>query len=202
LSIIETEAQLRARYRAPGERAIKKQLDHLDRHHRRFIELSPFVMLATSDAQGRLDASPRGDRPGFVEVEDEQHLLLPDWPGNNRLDSLSNLLARPEIGMLFLVPGVDETLRVNGSAKLHADEGLIGRFERGGRRPATVLRVSVREAYLHCPKALMRSHLWDPEQRVERSILPTMGEMLREQTGLGQNETQAEALARYKRDLY
>jgi len=203
MSIVQDRAQLRTLYKAPTGRAVAKQLDHLDPHCRRFVQLSPFVVLATHGRDGLPDASPRGGRPGFVAVEDHQHLLIPDWPGNNRLDSLENILDTGRLGLLFLVPGVDETLRVNGTAVLSDDEILTGRCREGERLPKLVIRLAVGEAYLHCAKALMRSKLWSPEARVGREALPTMGEMLRDQTGGREApETQAEMIARYEKILY
>lgn len=199
---IDSPDALRALYGPPGERSAKKQLDHLDVHCRRFVELSPFVLLATSGPDGLCDVTPRGDAPGFVAFEDERSLLLPDRPGNNRLDSLMNILARPGVGLLFVVPGVDETLRVNGTAEIRTDADLLDRFAVDGRRPKTVLRVAVLEAYLHCAKAFMRSRLWDPAAQVDRSTLPSMGEMLRDQLKLAAGESQAEMLKRYQATLY
>ena len=135
MSSITTEAALRALHRAPHERALRKQLDHLDGHCRRFIALSPFVVMATADSDGRVDATPRGGDPGFVEVADDRTLHLPDRPGNNRLDSLTNLTERPEVGLLFMIPGVDETLRVNGVAELRSDPELA-RPVQGGQPPS------------------------------------------------------------------
>jgi PPOX class probable FMN-dependent enzyme len=202
VAAITTEAELRALYASPAERALRKELDHLDRHCRRFIAYSPFVVLATADADGRQDATPRGGDPGFVHVADDHTLLLPDRPGNNRLDSLANLTQRPEVGLLFMVPGVDETLRVNGSAELRDDPDLTDRFAASGRSPRIVVQITVRQAYLHCGKALMRSRLWDPDARIERTELPTMGQMVRDQTGSGTVETQAEMVERYRGELY
>jgi uncharacterized protein len=202
VAAITTEAELRALYAAPAERALRKELDHLDRHCRLFIEDSPFLVLATADADGRQDATPRGGDPGFVHVADDRTLLLPDRPGNNRLDSLANLTERPDVGMLFMVPGVDETLRVNGTAELRDDPELTSRFEVARRLPTIVIRVTVRQAYLHCAKALMRSRLWDPRARIQRTELPTMGQMLRDQVGSGRAETQAEMVERYRGQLY
>ncbi|MEP6640389.1 MAG: pyridoxamine 5'-phosphate oxidase family protein [Gaiellales bacterium] len=202
MAAITTEAELRALYAAPAERALRKELDRLDRHCRRFIAHSPFVVLATADAEGRQDATPRGGDPGFVHVADERTLLLPDRPGNNRLDSLANLTQRPEVGLLFMVPGVDETLRVNGMAELRDDPGLTRRFEAAGRSPRIVIQITVRQAYLHCAKALMRSRLWEPDARIDRAELPTMGQMLRDQIGSGRAETQAEMVERYRGQLY
>lgn len=202
MSAITTEEALRALHRPPKDRAVRKQLDRLDGHCRRFVSLSPFVVMATADAEGRVDASPRGGDPGFVEVADDRTLLLPDRPGNNRLDSLTNLTERPEVGLLFMIPGVDETLRVNGVAELSTDPELTGRFQAGTRPPAVILRITVREAYLHCAKALMRSRLWDPAAQIDRTALPTMGQMMRDQAGSGPDESQTEMVARYRTELY
>lgn len=200
---ITTVEALRQHYRAPTERAVRKQLDHLDPHCRRFIELSPFMVLASSRPNGPGDVSPRGGEAGFVRVLDATTVAFADSPGNNRLDTLENIIANPEVGMLFLVPGVDEALRVNGTAEIDDDAALRETFATRGRPPATVVRVAVREAYLHCAKAVMRARLWSPEARIDRSTLPSMGEMLREQIGLdGPAETQREMLARYEETLY
>lgn len=202
MTTITTESALRALYAAPGERALRKQRVRLDHHCRRFIELSPFLVLSSADGAGRLDASPRGGEPGFVKVLDERTLLIPDSKGNNRLDSLANLLRHPGIGLLFLVPGVDETLRVNGRATISADAGLIDLCHTGRNRPTLVLQVDVQETYLHCAKALMRAKLWDPAARNERSVLPTMNQMIKDQIGQeGEPESEAAMRARYRADL-
>ncbi|HEX7076700.1 MAG TPA: pyridoxamine 5'-phosphate oxidase family protein [Hyphomicrobiaceae bacterium] len=194
---------LRAIYPPPSERALKKQLDKLDRHCRSFIGLSPFVVISSVGADGLADASPRGDRPGFVQILDYHTIAVPDWPGNNRLDTLSNIIVRPSVGLLFLVPGVDETLRVNGEAELRDDEDLRSLFERSGKLPRLAILVHVKEAYLHCAKALMRSRLWDPTSRIERSLLPTMNEMLQDQIGAaGPIEPQEDMIERYRKVLY
>jgi len=190
-------------YKAPSERARLKQLDRLDRHCRRFVELSPLVILASSSPAGGADASPRGGAPGFVRVLDERTLAIPDRPGNNRIDSLANILACPEVGLLFLVPGMDELLRVAGSAEIRDDAELCQSFAVGERRPATVLLVHVREAFLHCGKALMRARLWEADAKIDRATLPSMGEMLKEQIGLAAPaETQEAMLRRYRENLY
>lgn len=199
---IDSPEALRALYGAPGERSARKQLAALDAHCRRFVALSPFVLLATSGADGLCDVTPRGDAPGFVAVADDRTLLMPDRPGNNRLDSLMNILDRPGVGLLFVIPGVDETLRVNGTAEILVDPALLQRFAADGRAPKTVLRIEVREAYLHCAKAFMRSRLWDPAAQVDRSSLPSMGQMLKDQLNLEHGESQAEMIERYRATLY
>ena len=200
---IDTPEALGRLYKAPSERARLKQLDRLDRHCRRFVELSPLAILASASPAGGLDVSPRGGVPGFVRVLDERTLVIPDRPGNNRIDSLANLLACPEVALLFLVPGVDELLRVAGRAEIRDDAELCQSFAVGERRPATVLLVHVREAFLHCGKALMRARLWETDAKIERASLPSMGEMLKEQIGLAAPaELQADMLARYRENLY
>ena len=192
---------LRSLYPAPGERALRKQLSALDRHCLSFVALSPFVVLSTADAQGRQDASPRGGAPGFVHADGAHRLRIPDAPGNHRLDSLGNIVQTGRIGLLFLVPGVDETLRVNGTARLCDDADSLAPFA-ADRRVRLVIEVGVEEAYLHCAKSLLRSKLWSDGARVERSMLPTIGQMISEQTGMDvPAETQAQMLARYAADL-
>ncbi|MBT3307557.1 MAG: pyridoxamine 5'-phosphate oxidase family protein [Alphaproteobacteria bacterium] len=194
---------LRRLYKTPKGRPLQKQLDHLDPHDRRFIELSPFVVLATSDSDGHADASPRGEAPGFVHVIDDHTLAIPDRPGNNRLDSMENILQNPEVGLIFMIPGVNETLRVNGTVEIRDDDELRAPFEVNGKRPVTVLVVQVRETFLHCAKALMRSNLWDEEAKHEVRPIPTMGKMIRDQTG-GKvaAEDNEDMVRRYKEVLY
>lgn len=194
---------LRRLYKAPTERVLRKQLDRIDNHCRRFIELARFVVISSVDHAGRLDASPRGGEAGFVRVTGERTLLIPDRPGNNRLDSFSNIVQTGRIGLLLLIPGVDEMLRINGSAELRNDDALLESCIEHERKPVLVLSVSVEEAYLHCAKAVMRSGLWSPESRIARATLPTMGEMQRDQTGLAEAaETPEAALARHRTMLY
>lgn len=200
--MIDSSEALRRLYPQPSGRSAAKELDHLDRHCRRFVELSPFVVLASAGADGRVDSSPRGGEPGFVRVVDEHTLWLPDSPGNNRLDTLTNLVETGRLGLLFLIPGVDETLRVNGTARITDDQQATGVFATERRTPKVVVQVTVEEAYLHCAKALMRSKLWAEESRRERSVLPTMGRMLADQTGQeGPVETEEEMRARYEKVL-
>jgi len=200
--IIDSLDQLRALYPAPQERSLKKQLGALDAHCLRFIALSPFVVIASSGDANALDASPRGGAPGFVRALDAHTLLIPDAPGNNRLDTLENIVATGRVGLLFLIPGVDETLRINGRARLSTTPETLARLADERRTPRLAIEVAVEAAYLHCAKALMRSALWTASTQVERSVLPTMGEMLRDQTGMaGPAETQEAMLARYAQVL-
>jgi PPOX class probable FMN-dependent enzyme len=200
--MIDDARALRALYPEPSQRALRKQLQALDPHCANFIALSPFVVLASADAAGRLDASPRGGAPGFVYMADAHTLLIPDAPGNHRLDTLSNIVATGRIGLLFMVPGVDETLRVNGKARLTQDAAQLQRLAAASRVPRLLIEVGVEEAYLHCAKAFMRSKLWSGAARVERSVLPTMGQMIAEQSGIdAPAESQAQMLARYAADL-
>lgn len=200
--MIDSADGLRQRYADPSPRALRKQLGRLDGHCRRFVALSPFVVLATAGPGGDLDSSPRGGGPGFVRVVDDRTLWLPDAPGNNRLDSLTNVVATGRVGMLFLVPGIDETLRVNGAARVRDDPEALGAFEGERRPPRVVLEVAVEEAYLHCAKALMRAELWDPGSRQDRGALPPTAQILNDQTGTARPaESQEQMAARYAADL-
>lgn len=200
---IDSLAQLRTLYKPATDRALRKQLAHLDRHCRSFVALSPYVVICTSDAEGNLDASPRGGSPGFCKVAGDETVLIPDRPGNNRLDSFSNIIATGRVGMLFFLPGVDEMLRINGTAQLRTDEALRSQCMEQGKAPLVVVSVRVREAYLHCAKSIMRSGLWKAESQVPRSVLPTMGQMISEQSGGATDaETQEAMVERYRAQLY
>lgn len=182
MSGLSDHAALRAHMGAVSPMAARKVLPALDRHCRAFIALSPFLVLASSDAEGRVDASPRGDPPGFVQVLDDRTLLLPDRPGNNRVDSFGNILDAPGVGLIFFVPGIDETLRVNGTARLLTDAESLAGSSVAGKTPRTGLVITVDEAFFHCAKALRRARLWDPAAQVERSTFPSLGRILAEQT--------------------
>ena len=187
--LIETAEDLRSRYGEPSENAVRKSLDRLDRHCRRFIELSPFVVLATSGADGRADCSPRGDPPGFVAVLDDRTILLPDRRGNNRTDSLKNVLENPHVGLLFMIPGANETLRLNGRATLTTDPERLAPLAVNSRAPRSGLLIEVEEVFLQCTKALVRSRLWADESRVDRkTALPSFGQMLADHTGRSDGE--------------
>jgi len=198
--MIRTLDDLRALYAAPGERALRKQLPHLDVHGRRFVELSPFCVIASAGAADRLlDASPRGGPAGFVKVADPQTLWVPDSGGNNRLDTFENLLADPRIALLFMIPGVEETLRVNGIARLRDEPDFVDAFAQERQRPRLVVEVQVKEAYLHCPKAFMRSELWQVQSWPPRSVLPSLNQMIHDQThATDAPEPVADMVARYR----
>lgn len=193
---------LRQLYAAPQQRAVKKEMTTLDGHCRSFIALSPFLILSTGSREHQLDASPRGGEPGFVKVTAPGQLLIPDAPGNNRLDSFENIVATGQVGLLFLIPGFDETLRVNGTAVLSTSAEEIAACTNERRAPGLVVRVSVTAAYLHCAKAFLRSRLWSASARVDRSVLPTAGRMISDQTGIHVAPETREAMEkRYAPDL-
>ena len=188
---IENEAALEALYdMPPRRRAILKEIDHISDHYRAFIDAAPFVVLATVGPEG-LDCSPRGDPAGFVQVRDPKTVLLPDRRGNNRLDSMRNIVRDPRVSLLFLSPGVGETLRINGRGRIGTDPELLARFEVRGRLPRSVLAVTVDRVYIQCPKALVRSRLWDPEMRVPRGSLPTLGQIMQALDTQGEFEAES-----------
>src|SRR5579871_687780 len=196
--MLTTIEQLEALYAQPGERALRKEIPYVNDDYRAFIAAAPFAVLATSGPDG-LDCSPRGDAPGFVRVVDERTLALPDRPGNNRLDSLRNVIVDPRLALLFVIPGVGETLRVNGRGRISAEAALLDSFAVDGKLPRTVLLIDVDAVYFHCSKALVRSQLWDPARHVERSQLPSTGEIL--QRIIAANNGEPFDAAAYDREL-
>jgi PPOX class probable FMN-dependent enzyme len=191
---IDTVGSLRGVYREPSQTSLDKEVDHLDRHCRDFIAHAPFVVMATatSDA-GRLDVSPKGGTPGFVAVLDDHHLAIPDMAGNNRLDSIRNIVEGGGVALLFMVPGVEETLRVNGSAVVSNDPAILDAAPAAGKRPNVCIVVTVRTAFIHCAKALKRSHLWDPAHWPATSDMATPACMLRDHVGLDMTVEQSQA---------
>jgi len=179
---LSDEPSLRGLYPQPKELAVLKQLDRLDAHCRNFIAHSPLVIIGSTRAGRGTDVSPRGDAPGFARALDDRTIAIPDRPGNNRLDTMSNIVTDAEVGLLFFIPGIDETLRVNGSGRLSRDPELLAAAAVEGREPRLVILVRVREAFLHCGKALKRARLWQDDYRIERKSFPSLGRMIVEQT--------------------
>lgn len=194
-----TPEKLRELYGEVHQRAAAKVITSFDAHCRQFIEHSTFLVLATSDGHN-LDISPKGDPAGFVTVESDTTLLLPDRPGNNRIDSLMNILAHPKVALLFLIPTVDETLRVNGTADIVDDPALCDQFQVNGRSPKTVLRITADEIYTHCGKAPMRSDLWRPETWPSERPVATLLEILRDHTAIPDEKTGQDVVEKLYRD--
>ena len=189
-------------YPKPSPRVIAKARAEIDTYATKFIGMSPFCVLATSGSDGSVDASPRGGNPGFIHVAGPNQLLMPDRSGNNRIDSFRNIVEGSGfVQLIFFVPGIDETLRVGGKGKLSAEPDLLASMVEFGKPPRAVLSIDVHEAYFHCGKALMRAKLWSQDVRVERAVLPSISQMIHEQTRLGEADTQAEVEARYKTQL-
>jgi PPOX class probable FMN-dependent enzyme len=203
-TIVNDEETLRSLYPPQSELRRKTILDRLDQHCRDFIGHSPFLVLATVGADGGVDASPRGDAPGFVQVLDERTLAIPDRRGNNRLDSMSNITASARVGLLFFIPGVGETLRINGRARITTDTELAAGMVVQGKAPSAVILVEVEQAFLHCAKALIRSHLWDDDYRLDRPAFPSLGRMLTDQAREGSDAaaTEANIEQAYRERLY
>ena len=197
-----TAAEVRTLYGEPNPRVIAKQLTRLDHHARGFIALSPFLVIASADGEGRFDATPRGDAPGFVAVLGDARLAIPDRIGNRRLDTVMNVVANPRVGLVFLVPGIDETLRVNGRAGLSREGDLLAAMAVRGKPPTAALVVEVEEVFFHCGKALMRSELWNPEKTVPRSAFPSLGSILSDQLALGREEAETWIADSYAKRLY
>ena len=184
---IKAASDLRRIYPEPKGGPVDKQMASLEKHSRRFIELSPFLVLATAG-----DASPKGDPPGFVKVIDDKTILIPDRRGNNRLDSMQNIVDDPQVGVLFFVPGLNETLRVNGRAEITADEALLAPLAIKGKAPKTGILVHIDEVFMHCAKALVRSQLWNPERHIERGQFPPIGQVWADQIGRGEDVEEVE----------
>ena len=201
---INSVDQLRSIYRKPRELAANKVLTEFKEHSRRFVKLSPFLVISTIGADGIGDVSPRGDAPGFVKVmDDNRTIAIPDRRGNNRIDTLSNIITNPSVGTIFFIPGIAEVMRVNGTATVDDDADLRTAFEVKGKRPSTVILIEAREIFLHCAKAIMRSGLWRQENQVGRTIMPTIAQMISDQTGRDRPiQTQGEVEKAYQKELY
>jgi PPOX class probable FMN-dependent enzyme len=195
-AIVTTESELRELVGTPGPRAIQKERRSIDAHCRAFIAHSPFVLVATAGAGGRCDVSPKGDAPGFVQVLDDHRLVIPDRPGNRRIDGMRNLLVNPQVGLLFLVPGREETLRVNGRAWITRDRALLSACTAGGKTPILAIGVEVEECFMHCAKAFLRSRLWSTEQWPAADALPPLACVLFDQI-----KPEGVRVEEYQRDL-
>jgi PPOX class probable FMN-dependent enzyme len=194
VEFITSHDALRTIYKTPEPDAgsIRKELRKLDVHCKAFIARSPFVLIGSSDGKGNADVTPKGDKPGFAAVLDDNTIAIPDRPGNNRLDTLENIVVNPAVGLLFLIPGMNETLRVNGEARITVDAGLRERLAVDGKPPLSVVVVTVKAAYMHCAKAFMRSELWKPEAWPDRKSMPTLGEILHDQLSLKESSTETD----------
>ena len=200
---VRDEQGLRTLFAEPSDLAVKKQLDRLDQHCRNFIAHSPFLVIGSTRPGKGTDVSPRGDAPGFVQVIDDKTLAIPDRPGNNRIDTMSNLVHAPEVGLIFFIPGIDETLRVNGTARVSRDEALLAKAEVQGKRPKVAVVVDVREVFLHCGKALKRARLWSADYRARPGAIPSLGRMIADQIGgLSVEKAEAAVEESYRKRLY
>jgi PPOX class probable FMN-dependent enzyme len=194
--------EVRALYGEPSDLVQKKVLDHLDKHSQHFIRLSPFVVIASSDDRGA-DATPRGDAPGFVAILDDRRLLIPDRRGNNRIDTLLNVARNPQIGLLFMVPGINETLRVNGIGRIVTDQALLAPMTVQGKAPTSGLEIDVREVFFHCGKAMIRSRLWQADAQVERKSFPSLGRIVADQiAGIDAEAAEKNLEEAYRTRLY
>ncbi|UJF35905.1 pyridoxamine 5'-phosphate oxidase family protein [Paenibacillus hexagrammi] len=200
--LVQSEQELRELLGYPGKLAGNKIIRHLDQHCRDFIAQSPFVVVSTADSDGNCDASPRGDAPGFVSVLDDQHLVIPERPGNRKMDSMLNLLSSPKIGLIFLIPGLGETLRVNGRGFIIRDASILESMSAHGKVPLLGIGVQVEECYIHCAKALLRSKLWDPASWLEKSELPTVSKILADHVKLENEVVTAEDIDRSLEESY
>jgi PPOX class probable FMN-dependent enzyme len=208
MSRIEEKSVLRAKMGGVSDLAARKTLARLDKYARTFIERSPFLCIGTSDENGNADVSPRGDPPGFVRILDDHTLIIPDRPGNNRVDTMQNIIANPQVGILFLIPGIDDTLRVNGKAWIIDDPAELAPAAINGRPPKIGIKVKVEEVFFHCAKAFRRSKLWDQSSHVDRGFLPGLAHMVMEQARACEvdttesDEVEAEIQEEYKTGLY
>jgi PPOX class probable FMN-dependent enzyme len=197
--VVTSREELRAMFGAPHERAVKKDRGRLDVHTRAFIARSPFLLMATSSREGRCDVSPKGDAPGFVLVLDDSHLVIPDRLGNNRIDGHLNIVDNPHVGIIFLIPGREDTLRVNGRACVVRDAEILARLEAQGKRPKVAVGVEIEECFLHCAKAFKRSGLWDRDRWPDVGGLPSMAKILWDQIDLQSRASCS--VEEYERDM-
>lgn len=199
MEFVSTHEELRAHYKPASDGSLKKEMRAFDPHSRNFIANSPFVLIGSSDRNGNADVTPKGDKAGFVSVLDDVTLAIPDRPGNNRLDTWENVLVNPAVGLLFLIPGMNETLRVNGIARITLDLPLRESMAVEGKTPLSVMLVRAKAVYMHCAKAFMRSELWQPASWQPRSAMPTLGQILKDQIAFAES---AESKDRWLDEVY
>jgi PPOX class probable FMN-dependent enzyme len=208
MSRIAEKATLRAKMGEVSDLAAKKTLARLDKYARTYIEHSPFLCIGTADEKGHADVSPRGDPPGFVRIVDDRTIIIPDRPGNNRVDTMQNIIANPQVGILFLIPGIDDTLRVNGKASIVDDPAELAPLAINGRPPKLGIKVNIEEVFFHCAKAFRRSRLWEQDSHVDRGFLPGLAHMVMEQARACEvdrqesDKVEAEIQEEYKTGLY
>ncbi|OLS36906.1 pyridoxamine 5'-phosphate oxidase family protein [Bacillus sp. MRMR6] len=200
--VVGSKEELRSFHGKPSMVAKNKVITNIDEHIREFLALSPFLVVSTSDKEGKCDVSPRGDHPGFVMVLNEKQILIPERPGNNRLDSLTNILENPQVGLLFFIPGLRETLRINGKACLVRDEDQLEQMAVNGKRPLVAIAVDVEECFVHCAKALIRSELWNPESWTEQEYLLMPSKMLAVHAKIDSETVEARLKESYEKKLY
>ncbi len=199
---ITSEEQLRSLYDQPNERAVQKELSSLEKHTSKFIQFSPFFVLSSFSESGAVDASPRGGNPGFVQIINPQLIAIPDAKGNNRLDSLTNILETGNVGLLFCIPGVDETLRLNGRAEISTDDEHLSLFKDEKNPPKSIILIHIEKVFMHCAKAFMRSKLWDESAQIARESFPSMGEILKDQLNTeSPAESNEDMVKRYQKDI-
>jgi PPOX class probable FMN-dependent enzyme len=193
MKFIESREELRTVYKPAYENALRKELRQLDYHARNFLSRCPFVVIGSQDKNGNADVTPKGDKPGFVKVLDDNTIAIPDRPGNNRLDTFENILENPAVGLMFVIPGMNEALRMFGEARLTVDDDLREQMAVDGKPALSVMIVRIRSHYMHCAKAYMRSQLWMPETWAPRSDMPTLGQIVRDQMALAQSSDEVDA---------
>lgn len=199
---IENEEELRSIIGYPSEMVKRKVLNHLDEHCLNFISKAPFLTISTSDLSGYCDVSPRGDGAGFVQVLNEKQFVIPERPGNKRMDTLVNILSNPQVGLLFFIPGLGETLRVNGKASLVRDDALLEKLTANGRKPLVAIKVEVEECFIHCAKAFIRSQLWSPSSWLDKEHLPKGAKILASHAKLSTEEVSGALEESYTQRLY
>jgi len=202
MQIIKTKNQLRKIYKSPGEGALKKVIHKLDKHSRHFIKRSHFCILSTTDNDGNIETSPKGGDPGFVYIMNDTVILIPDWPGNNRLDSLQNIIKNSSVSILFFIPGMDETLRVCGDASITLETDILKKLERAKKLPITVIVIDIQKVFFHCARSILRAKLWNSDSQIQRSDFPSMGKILQDQIKGYDGEKIDELINKNKNILY